>query len=145
MSEYGYIRQLNKRKNEGPKPRPGETVIDVDRNNRVLGNPFPLEDKDDEVARARVIGLYNEKLEADFAIGGPMFTAVKAIARRVIAGEKIGLNCWCVPVPVIRTSSQRKLWRWFKRCSLTIRSSETIPRRHPLRSWPSLSSDNLRS
>ena len=42
MSEYGYIRQLNKRKNEGPKPRPGETVIDVDRNNRVLGNPFPL-------------------------------------------------------------------------------------------------------
>lgn len=97
MSEYGYIRQLNKRKNEGPKPRPSETVIDVDRNNRVLGNPFPLEDKDDEVARARVIGLYNEKLEADFAIGGPMFTAVKAIARRVIAGEKIGLNCWCVP------------------------------------------------
>jgi hypothetical protein len=72
-------------------------VIDVDRNNRVLGNPFPLEDKDDEVARARVIALYNEKLEADFAIGGPMLIAVKAIARRVIAGEKIGLNCWCVP------------------------------------------------
>ena len=72
-------------------------MIDVDRNNRVLGNPFPLEDKDDEVARARVIALFNEKLEADFAIGGPMFIAVKAIARRVIAGEKIGLNCWCVP------------------------------------------------
>jgi hypothetical protein len=70
MSEYGYIRQLNKRKNEGPKPRPGETVIDVDRNSRVLGNPFSLEDKDDEVARTRVIVLYNEKLEADFAIGG---------------------------------------------------------------------------
>src|SRR5208282_5666773 len=31
MREYGYIRQLNKRKNEGPKPRPGETVIDVGR------------------------------------------------------------------------------------------------------------------
>jgi hypothetical protein len=68
----GYVRLGNKRAGAPGKPKPGEIAIDIDRQNRVLGNPFILGDANDKAARADVIERFAVKYRADLACDGPM-------------------------------------------------------------------------
>lgn len=101
MANRGYVRVTNRRKDMAPdsQPEDGEAVIDVDRTHPVLGNRHVLKNKLDRLERARVIEAYRTDMEADFRRKGLMFAAVRAIADRVIAGEKICLQCNCRPLP----------------------------------------------
>jgi len=95
----GTIRLGNKRAGAAAKPRPGETVIDIDRTNPVLGNPYILKDHRDNARRAEVITLYKIKYDADIARHGPMAIATEQLAEKVRGGERLILNCWCFPRP----------------------------------------------
>ncbi|MBG0808082.1 DUF4326 domain-containing protein [Methylosinus sp. H3A] len=96
----GSVRLGNKRKGAAAKPRPGETVVDIDRCNPILGNPFILQNHRDDARRAEVIKLYKKKYDADIARGGPMSAATEKLAERVRAGERLILMCWCHGAPL---------------------------------------------
>jgi Domain of unknown function (DUF4326) len=95
----GYIRLGNKRAGAAGKPKPGEIAVDVDRKNRILGNPFILRDPNDKAARADVIERFRTKYHADLACDGPMAAATQGLAERVKTGERIVCMCWCWPKP----------------------------------------------
>jgi hypothetical protein len=95
----GYIRLGNKRAGAPGKPKPGETAVDIDRKNRILGNPFILHDPNDKTARAEVIERFRAKYYADLACDGPMAAATQALTERVKTGERIVAMCWCWPKP----------------------------------------------
>jgi hypothetical protein len=96
----GSIRLGNKRKGAAAKPRPDETVVDIDRCNPVLGNPFILRNHRDDARRAEVIALYKKKYDADLERGGPMSVATETLAERVRIGERLILMCWCHGAPL---------------------------------------------
>ncbi|WP_166144405.1 DUF4326 domain-containing protein [Methylosinus sp. RM1] len=96
----GTVRLGNKRKGAAAKPRPGESVVDIDRCNPILGNPFILQNHRDDARRAEVIALYKKKYDADLARGGPMAAATEKLAERVRAGERLILMCWCHGAPL---------------------------------------------
>jgi Domain of unknown function (DUF4326) len=104
----GYIRLGNKRAGAAGKPKPGEIAFDIDRKNRVLGNPFILRDPNDKVARADVIERFRAKYHADLACDGPMAAATQALAERVKTGERIVCMCWCCPSHATELSSLTK-------------------------------------
>jgi hypothetical protein len=95
----GYIRLGNKRAGATGKPKPGETAVDIDRKNRILGNPFVLRDPNDKAARADVIECFRAKYRADLACDGPMAAATQTLTERVKAGERIVALCWFWPKP----------------------------------------------
>ena len=78
-------------------PEPGETVVRVDRENPVLGNPYTLHNQNDPDDRDRVIAAYVIDSEADWLRNGPRRRAIDALAARVAAGERVALACWCKP------------------------------------------------
>lgn len=96
----GYARVVNRRKDMAPdsQPEEGEVVIPVDRRNLVLGNKHVLRNKLDSAERERVIAAYARDMDRDFAAQGPMYRAVHALALRVSAGEKLCLECCCLPL-----------------------------------------------
>jgi len=95
----GSVRVVSKRAG-GVKPERHETVIDADRTNPVLGNPFHLKDWKDPVARQAVIDRYAEEvLKPDLARQGPITVVLNALRSRVAAGEHLALACWCAPLP----------------------------------------------
>ena len=79
------------------KPGPGEIAVDIDRRNRILGNPFVLHDPTDAAARNDVIERFRAKYEADLKCDGPMSAATEALAERVRKGERLVCMCWCWP------------------------------------------------
>ena len=93
-----FPRILNKRKGS-PPALPGETVIDIDRTNPVLGNRHVLIDANNKIQRRDVIDLFTEYLQRDLRIQGPMHQSILDIAARVTKGERIALRCWCAPKP----------------------------------------------
>lgn len=96
----GSIRVVSKRKAPGSLfPDAGETVIDVDRTNRVLGNRHVLDNHNDIKRRMQVISAYAYDLARDRDSGGPMEQEIARIAERVRFGERIALRCWCAPLP----------------------------------------------
>ncbi len=97
MTTPGTIRIGSKRANSAGKPRPGESIIAVDRTNPALGNRHVLKNHLDSAERARVIHEYETDLLDDEAIGGRMTQAIARIADRVAAGENVILMCWCAP------------------------------------------------
>ncbi len=96
----GTIRLGNKRANAAAKPRPGETIINIDRTNPILGNPYVLKDHRDDARRAQVIAQYKIKYDADIAQHGPMSVATKQIAEILRNGQNIILMCWCAGAPL---------------------------------------------
>ena len=94
----GSIRIVSKRKG-GASPLPGESIVDVDRSNPVLGNPHVLHDHRNEDERARVIAAYAKDFREDVAAGGRMLGAVRELAQRLRNGERMALRCWCAPRP----------------------------------------------
>ena len=95
----GYIRQVNKRKDEGPKPLPGELVLDADRKNPTLGNPIFLHNHKDMAERLRVVADHRKIAEEDYARKGPIYQELQKIAALVISGKKVAISCWCHPKP----------------------------------------------
>jgi hypothetical protein len=51
------VRLGNKRAGAAAKPKPAETVIDIDRANPVLGNPYVLKDHRDDIQRAQSLRM----------------------------------------------------------------------------------------
>ena len=93
----GSIRLGNKRAGAPGKPGPGEIAVDIDRKNRILGNPFVLHNPSDTAARNDVIERFRAKYEADLKCDGPMSAATDALAERVRKGERLVCMCWCWP------------------------------------------------
>jgi hypothetical protein len=95
----GYIRLGNFNRGMAPDaaPEPGEVVVAIDRTNPVLGNRHVLRNTRDLAERTRVIEAYRRDMAADFAAGGPMSAAVRALAARVLTGERIVAMCHCLP------------------------------------------------
>jgi hypothetical protein len=93
----------------GTTPRGGETVIDIDRGNPVLGNPYRLYNEHDGQERAQVIARHARDLARDVAQGGPMSRALDDLARRAVAGERLALRCWCAPRPCHGDSYAREI------------------------------------
>ena len=97
MKAPGSIRLGNKRAGAPGKPDPGEIAVDIDRKNRVLGNPFMLHDPTAAAAPNDVIERFRAKYEADLKCDGPMSAATEALAERVRKGERLVCMCWCWP------------------------------------------------
>ena len=95
MSGYIFVTNL---RGDGPQIEDGETPIRIDRANPLFGNPFHMTAKTMS-ERKRVIDLNNTRIDEDIASGGPMSTEIRALAKRVAAGECIALQCWCAPLP----------------------------------------------
>ncbi len=93
----GSIRLGNKHAGAPGKPGPGEIAVDIDRKNRILGNPFVLHNPSDAAARNDVIERFRAKYEADLKCDGPMSAATDAFAKRVRKGERLVRMCWCWP------------------------------------------------
>jgi hypothetical protein len=94
MKTPGYVRLGNKRAGAPGKPKPGETAVDIDRRNCVLGKPFVLHDPYDAEARNAVIERFRARYQADLERDGPMAAATEVLAERVRKGERIVCMCW---------------------------------------------------
>jgi hypothetical protein len=95
----GYLRVVSFRSDSDCAPEPGETVIDMSRENRVLGNAHHMKRRNDRSERDRVIAANESDLEDDFIVRGPKYQAILALARRAAAGEQMCGCCWCAPLP----------------------------------------------
>lgn len=95
----GAIRLGNFRVDMHPdgRPEPHETQIAVDRTHPVLGNRHILRRKGDLAERNRVCDAFERDLEADCSAQGPMWRALRDLAARVLAGERIVCMCHCLP------------------------------------------------
>lgn len=109
----GYVRVTNARvsMSEDTAPEDDEAIVWVDRTNPVLGNEFVLRNKLDRKERDHVLALYSSKLDADLSSGGPMSKAIRGLADRVLAGEKICLQCWCRPLPCHADRLEKEVYR----------------------------------
>ena len=105
MSYLGTIIVASHRKGGTPVPE-GFKLLDVSRNNPVLGNKFEMRDKS-EAERQRVIAAFADSLRADFISYGPMLQACIEIAQSRYWWNT-ALVCWCSPLAchadVLRTA-----------------------------------------
>lgn len=99
--EIGYVRVVNVRKDMAPdsQPEPGEVIYPVGRSNPVLGNVHFLRNKFDRAEREKVIRANTQDTNEDLARHGARYQELWALAQRVVAGEKICLQCHCKPLP----------------------------------------------
>lgn len=93
-----HIRLLNKRDKDVVYP-PDLQIFDIDRTDPVLGNPFRLEDKDNDDERYSVIQQYREYFNEEYRTDGRLFIRIQHLAALVKSGKKIALRCWCHPRP----------------------------------------------
>jgi hypothetical protein len=91
-----HIRLLNKRNKQAVYPD-DLLIFDIDRSCPLMGNPIPLEDKDDDDMRDSVLLEYREYFQKEYA-GNPAFRQrIQYFADLVKSGKKLGLRCWCHP------------------------------------------------
>lgn len=78
---------------KGAKAPDGYTVVYIGRPS-ILGNPFTMRDEAmrDEVCDKHRVWLNQQRLAES-----PHWAAVAKLARRVKAGEKLALECYCAP------------------------------------------------
>ncbi|BCM95233.1 hypothetical protein [Burkholderia phage FLC6] len=89
---------LNKRNKTAVYPS-DLLVIDIDRTCPILGNPFPMKDKDDDEERSFVIDSYRRYFEKEYTNNGILTKRIHELADLVRSGKRIGLRCWCHPKP----------------------------------------------
>lgn len=90
------IRLISKRSG-GSTPESDELIIDVDRTNPVLGNPYVLTNPDDSIERTRVIKQFQQDFVVDCDNDGPMFKECQRIAGLLTSRKRVVLRCWCSP------------------------------------------------
>ena len=88
------IRVASKRKGTFQK-RDNEVVVNIDRTNRILGNPFILRNRYDTTERNLVIQKYRDLIDSDIAVYGPKFDAILELTNVVLSGKNLALLCWC--------------------------------------------------
>jgi len=98
---FGVVKIGSKRKG-GEKFDSSFELIDVDRNNPILGNKHVLHNHLDDNERAEVIRKHNLDFEAECRNNGPMLEEVKKIARKVYKGQNVALMCWCAGPPLFK-------------------------------------------
>lgn len=81
----------------GTKPLNGFPIVDVDRSNEILGNPYVLQDPNNEEEREVVISLFEMLYEEDFKNRGPMFEETLKLSEISRKHGGISLRCWCAP------------------------------------------------
>lgn len=105
-----YIRVLSKRDKNVELPE-DLLVIDIDRTNPLLGNPFPMKNKDDDEERTRVIQQFEEHFNRQMSIDGLVRKLIMDLVQTYVSGKPIGLRCWCHPKPchgdVIKNTIER--------------------------------------
>lgn len=94
----GSVRTINKR-HWGTKSEPGETIVSVDKSNKVLGNFYVKYTPRNLEERYEVIRKFKLDFDVDMKKRGPMYQEVLKLAHRVAAGESLALECWCAPLP----------------------------------------------
>lgn len=91
--ELGYIRVVNIKGEEDFRPTKDETLIMMDRSNKVLGNRHFMRGHS-RLERERVIEAHREDLEADFAVDGPKRQALWKIAMDIVQnGTRVAAGC----------------------------------------------------
>ena len=97
--ELGYIRVVNVKGEEDFRPTKDETLIMMDRTNKVLGNQHFMR-VHSRLERERVIEAHRKDLEADFAVDGPKRQALWKIAMDIVQnGTRVAAGCHCAPKP----------------------------------------------
>lgn len=91
----GTVKIVSKRWS-GTQPDKGDIIVDADRTNPLLGNPFPMRDKSLS-ERDRVIDANNKRVSIDLAVNGPIALELERLAQLVLDGANIALSCWCAP------------------------------------------------
>jgi len=76
------------------KGNPSAPSIKVDRSNKILGNPFVLED---EAERDKVIEAYREWAEKEYANNFVFHNVIKGLRETVKLHGELNLMCWCAP------------------------------------------------
>lgn len=91
-----YITVLSKRDKNIEYP-PNLLIVDVDRTNPILGNPYVMKDKNSESERQKVISdfrtYFNEQMNKDSLVRRSVLDLVSMHK----SGRPIGLRCWCAP------------------------------------------------
>jgi hypothetical protein len=85
------------------------SLIRVDRTNALLGNPFILKNKNDDIERVNVIEKHSNMLKRDMKLKGMVYHNLLALAERVLAGENLYLECWCSPKACHADSIKREI------------------------------------
>ena len=91
----GSIKVVSKRWT-GTQANAGDIIIDADRTNKILGNPFVMRDKS-LAERERVIAANNQRVDKDISQNGPISKELDKIVAYVIQGKDVALACWCAP------------------------------------------------
>lgn len=73
----------------------GYSSIRIDRKT-VFGNRSRISSSN---TRTEVIAKHKEDLQADIKAKGFLYKEIKKLAKRVVAGEKLCLECHCYPKP----------------------------------------------
>lgn len=95
---FHYIRLISKRDKNLSLPK-DTIVVDIDRTNPILGNPFVLSDSQDDDERQYVIDSYRDYFNTEFNKDGKLTQAVYSLVDIVKQGGKLALRCWCHPMP----------------------------------------------
>lgn len=94
---WDYVRVVNVRGTPEFQATADEKVIIAHRGNPILGNKHPMLVQTMK-ERERVITEYKKDLQADVAVKGPMYQALKSIAQYVVETKgKVAFACYCLP------------------------------------------------
>ncbi len=98
FNPWDYVRVVNVRGEPEYQATPEEKIIIAHRGNPILGNKHPMK-VNSMKERDRVIAEYKKDLDADLAIQGPMYHALKDIAKDIVENkQKIAISCYCSPL-----------------------------------------------
>lgn len=92
-----------------PPPPTGYSLVRVDRRSRLgLGNPYRV---GAGLSRGQALTRYRRLLRRDLARHGARARALEALRRRLNAGERLALACWCAPLPCHADALRAELLR----------------------------------
>lgn len=97
FNPWDYVRVVNVKGEPEYQAKDDEKVIIAHRGNPVLGNKHPMKIQSMK-ERDRVIAEYKKDLDADLEVHGPMYKALKEIAKDIVDNkQKIAFSCFCLP------------------------------------------------
>jgi Domain of unknown function (DUF4326) len=98
FNPWDYLRVVNVRGEPEYQANDDEKVIVAHRDNPIFGNKHPMKIQTMK-ERDRVISEYKKDLETDLKVQGPMYKALKEIAKDIVDNkQKIALSCYCSPL-----------------------------------------------
>lgn len=96
----GSVLVISKRAGFKPAVIPeGALVVNITRDNPVLGNPIILSDHKNNVERARVLGEFKIYFQLEIEKRGALWQVLEDLVEQVRQGRVVVLECWCAPKP----------------------------------------------